>query len=358
MWDIEYQRVIEDLKVGPTTKPVQLNKKLTWARDILVEVDVDPEPEEPLTWEDTPMKDEEASKFRGIAARLNYLAVDRVDLLFVSKDCSRHMSKPRNKDWDKLKRIGRYLLHVPRLVHCYKWQQGPQYLSAYSDSDWAGCRDTRKSTSGGAMMHGRHLIRAYSKTQSNIALSSGEAEYYAMVKAASEGMGLKAMAEDFKQNIEPWLYVDATAAIGVAQRVGVEKIRHLETQSLWLQQAVRQKRVGLAKVLGTMNPADAMTKALDSGTMIRLIEIMGLEVRGGRPEAAPALEVAPESVEEVANIIVSEYDDQDLDELRDTESVEMMKSLAAHADGCSEPSASEYSTEPNDAQTINVRLPG
>ena len=107
MWDIEYQRVIEDLKVGPTTKPVQLNKMLTWARDILVEVDVDPEPEEPLTWEDTPMKDEEASKFQGIAARLNYLVVDRVDLLLVSKDYSRHISKPRNQDWDKLKRIGR-----------------------------------------------------------------------------------------------------------------------------------------------------------------------------------------------------------------------------------------------------------
>ena len=128
------------------------------------------------------------------------------------------------------------------------------------------------------MMHGRHLIRAYSKTQSNIALSSGEAEYYAMVKCASEALGMKAMAEDFDVKMEPWLYVDATAAIGIAQRVGVGKIRHLETQSLWLQQAVRQKRVGLAKVLGTMNPADAMTKALDSGTMNRLIEIMGLEI--------------------------------------------------------------------------------
>ena len=66
------------------------------------------------------------------------------------------------------------------------------------------------------MMHGQHMLRAYSKTQSNIALSSGEAEYYAMVKAASESMGLKAMVADFQRGIEPWLYVDATAAMGVA----------------------------------------------------------------------------------------------------------------------------------------------
>ena len=137
------------------------------------------------------------------------------------------------------------------------------------------------------MMHGRHMLRAYSKTQSNIALSSGEAEYYAMVRAASESMGLKAMVADFKREVEPWLYVDATA---VAQRVGLGKIRHLETQSLWLQQAVRNKRVGLAKVLGTMNPADAMTKALDSNTMNRLLDLMGLEKRDGRPEVAPTIE--------------------------------------------------------------------
>ena len=54
--------------------------------------------------------------------------------------------------------------------------------------------ETQKSTSGACFMHGSHLIKAYSRTQANIALLSGEAEYYSMVKAASEGMGLSAMA--------------------------------------------------------------------------------------------------------------------------------------------------------------------
>ena len=78
------------------------------------------------------------------------------------------------------------------------------------------------------------MIKAYSKTQVNIALSSAEAECYSMVKAASEGLGLKAMTMDYNKPLSPWMFVDATTAIGVAQRDGQGKLRHLETQSLWL----------------------------------------------------------------------------------------------------------------------------
>ena len=59
-------------------------------------------------------------------------------------------------------------------------------------------------------------------------------------------------AMDYGEDIDPWLYVDASAAIGVAQRTGLGKIRHLETGSLWLQEAVKKKQVGIAKVKGTL----------------------------------------------------------------------------------------------------------
>ena len=178
----------------------------------------------------------------------NFLAVDRPDLLYAAKECSRRMSCPRIHDWEALKRVCRYLIACPRMVHSYRWQDEPNTITVYSDSDWAGCRETRKSTSGACFFHGDHLIKAYSKTQANIALSSAEAEYYSMVKAASEGLGLKAMTMDYNKPLSPWMFVDATAAIGVAQRVGLGKLRHLETQSLWLQEAVRDKRIGLSKV--------------------------------------------------------------------------------------------------------------
>ena len=79
--------------------------------------------------------------------------------------------------------------------------------------------------------------------------------------------------------------------------MGLGKVRHLDTQSLWLQQAVRQKRVGMAKVAGTMNPADAMTKALDSITMDRLLGLMALDCRGGGAAIAPNAEKLDENPE-------------------------------------------------------------
>ena len=101
-------------------------------------------------------------------------------------------------------------------------------------------------------MHGAHLIRSYGRTQSTVALSSAEAELYAMVSAASEGLGAKAMCLDFGDGDAHGLFdVDASAAIGVATRKGLGRIRHLDTQSLWIQDAVRSKRVALTKVPGT-----------------------------------------------------------------------------------------------------------
>ena len=112
-----------------------------------------------------------------------------------------------------------------------------------------------------------------------------------MVKAASEGLGLKAMTEDYNQPLSPWMFVDATAAIGVSQRIGLGKLRHLDTQTPWLQEAVRDKRVGLSKVHGPVNPADLMTKHVDHGTQIRLMGLMSLEARTGRAESAPEIQM-------------------------------------------------------------------
>ena len=74
------------------------------------------------------------------------------------------------------------------MVHSYRWQDQPNSLTVYSDSDWAGCRKSRKSrksTSGACFFHADNVIKAYSKTHANIALPSSKAECYSMVKAAS-----------------------------------------------------------------------------------------------------------------------------------------------------------------------------
>jgi hypothetical protein len=210
------------------------------------------------------------------------------------------MSSPRNGDWVALKRVVRYLLGKPRLVWRFVWQEKPNFLSAFSDSNWAGCHDTRKSTSGACFMHGSHLVKAYSRTQSNIALSSGEAEFYGLVSTASEVLGLVAMSEDFGGKIDAFLYADASAAIGVANREGLGRIRHLDTQSLWVQRVLRQRRLGLGKVLGTEDPTDFITKHVDSKLLGDHVRCMGCEFVAGRAELAP--QVVQEVVDTVEYI--------------------------------------------------------
>ena len=122
--------------------------------------------------------------YRGVAARANYLAADRPDLQHAAKEVCRWMSTPTEVALMSLKRIGRYLEGRPRLVYKYVFQEAGM-IDCYSDTDWAGCPRTRRSTSGGCLVLGKHLIKCWSTTQGPISLSSGEAEFYGVVKASS-----------------------------------------------------------------------------------------------------------------------------------------------------------------------------
>ena len=66
----------------------------------------------------------------------------------------------------------------------------------WSDADFAGCRNERKSTSGAVILLGSHSLKSWSLTQKVIALSSGEAEYYGLVKSGSQGLGIRALLGD------------------------------------------------------------------------------------------------------------------------------------------------------------------
>ena len=94
------------------------------------------------------------------------------------------MTIPTVGAWKQLQGRGRFLVVKPRLVWQFQWQGVVDQISAYGDSDWAGCRKTVKSTSGGVVLLGNHAVKSWSSTQAVIALSSGEAEYYGLVKGA------------------------------------------------------------------------------------------------------------------------------------------------------------------------------
>jgi len=219
------------------------------------------ETKEELAKEDHELSPEVATEFRGLAARANYVSLDRVDIQYTTKEICRDMASPKASSLSKMKRLARYLLGAPRQPIMFQpcVEDFPEML-VYSDSDWAGCLRTRKSTSGGGVDIPGGILKTWSSTQASIAQSSGEAEYYALVRAASEALGMKSIMHDLGWDCKIRLLVDSSAAKSIASRTGLGKLRHLEIKFLWLQECVRMGKVVLSKVRGDINPADVLTK--------------------------------------------------------------------------------------------------
>ena len=197
------------------------------------------------------------------------------------------MASPTEASLNALKRLGRYVAGHKRMVFHYPWQDVDR-VDTYSDTDWAGCPKTRKSTSGGCLMLGRHLIKSWSSTQASIALSSGEAEFYGVVKASGVSLGYQALLADVGLKVPIRVWTDSSATLGICGRQGLGRLRHIDAQCLWIQQRVRDGSVQLYKVRGDDNPADLFTKHLVSQDRINnLLELFGCRHRDGRAELAP-----------------------------------------------------------------------
>ena len=139
------------------------------------------------------------------------------------------------------------------------------------------------------MLHGARVLWTWSVTLSVQALSSGEAEFYSVLKGTVEALGLSALAEELGFRFRPpRVGTDSTAAKGAASRHGLGKLKHLELH-LWIQELVRTRRVTLVKEASESNFADLMTKHLEQERMIALLKLGGYEFREGRPEGAPRL---------------------------------------------------------------------
>ena len=130
-------------------------------------------------------------------------------------------------------------------------------------------------------------MKHWSKTQPTIALSSGEAELSGIGAGMAQALGVQALAADMGWDLQPRVFSDATAAIGISKRRGLGKIRHPHTCDLWVQEQTRTGRVLLEKVLGTENPADIFTKYVDHVIMSKALKTMNCEYKEGRAKAAP-----------------------------------------------------------------------
>ena len=243
--------------------------------------------------DDIALTPELATQYRANVARGNFMCSDRSDIQYTVKELSRHMANPRRCDLGRLKRLARYLAGRPRIKvqYLYQTEEEGNQITVYSDTDFAGCRETRKSTSGGVLMIGKHLIKTWSSTQSVIAMSSGEAEYYGMVKAAAQALGISSMIADLtdKKETSIELKSDASAAIGIACRRGMGKVRHIEVNQLWLQEKVVKGRIIITTIGTYSNLADQLTKPVTAEKMQYHFDNTHQKVTAGRHPMAPSV---------------------------------------------------------------------
>eukprot|EP00973_Karenia_brevis_P034320 4734258-Karenia_brevis.AAC.1 len=127
----------------------------------------------------------------------------------------------------------------------------PKRRKVQTDSDWGQNIKDRKSTSGGVWFMGEHCIKIWSASQAAYALSSAEAELYAMVK----GLG-----------------TDSSAAESFVYRRGLGKMRHLEIRDLSLHKEVSDGLLEISKIPGKDNPADLLTKILGIKEIVHRLE--------------------------------------------------------------------------------------
>ena len=227
-----------------------------------------------------PLRPQEATMYRALAAKCNYISADRCDITFAVKEICKRMSIPSHGDWERIKRLARYLIQYPRLETVFPFEDLPKVIQAYSDSDWAGDRETRRSTTAGALIFGRAAIKVITKQQQILAKSSAEAELYAVNTMAGEALSMRSILKDMNINVGIVLHVDAKATIGILHRHGLGKMKHLQVQHLWLQEGIRNGNFKILKIPTKDNLADIGTKPLAGERIQYLVRKLNMSCGG------------------------------------------------------------------------------
>ena len=138
-------------------------------------------------------------------------------------------------------------------------------------------------------MLGQHCLKTWSKTQGCITLSSAESELLGAVRGGVEGLGMISILNDLGREARVCLHMDASAALGVIQRKGVGRVRHLDVATLWLQEKQLRQVMEFRKVHGLSNAGDLMTKHVPHEVISKHLGALNCDWRQGRAQSAAQL---------------------------------------------------------------------
>ena len=134
---------------------------------------------------------------------------------------------------------------------------------------------------------GEHCVKTWSSNQAVIALSSGEAEFYGIVKGASNALGVSGILRDLGVNLLVSLNTDASAAKGIASRRGLGKVRHVELSELWIQERVARGQITIWKISGSENASDSLTKHSSGERIAQTLHFCNQTIEPGRHAIMP-----------------------------------------------------------------------
>ena len=217
--------------------------------------------------------------YRSLIGSLQYLTHTRPDILFAVGILSRHMENPTQEHYIGVKRVLRYLKGTENYGLFYKRGDLRGELIGYSNSDFAGDRNDRKSTSGHIFFLGGMAVSWSSQKQSIVALSSCEPEYIAATSATCQAVWLSRLLGELMRNevMKAMLLVDNQSSITVSKNpVHHYRTKHIDIRYHFVRQCVEDQKIEIEFVRSEDQLADTFTKALGKMKFLEMHHRIGI----------------------------------------------------------------------------------
>jgi hypothetical protein len=217
--------------------------------------------------------------YRQMVGSLNYLTTTRPNISYFVSILSQFMANPLEVHWNATKRVLRYLQGNISFGIEYTNHLNVE-LTGYSDSDWVGDPDDRKSTTSYAFSIGSGVVSWSSKKQPTISLSSTEAEYKALCSATCEAIWLRRILEDVGQKQEgpTSIKCDNQSTIKLASNpIYHARSKHIETQHYFVREKIQSQEIEINYCNTNDNVADIFTKSLGKIKFVTFREMLGVK---------------------------------------------------------------------------------
>ncbi|KAJ4781946.1 polyprotein [Rhynchospora pubera] len=221
----------------------------------------------------------DATLYKSLVGSLRYLTCTRPDILYAVGLVSRFMEEPRTTHWKAIKRILRYIQGTLSLGLFYDSSANDFGVCGYSDSDWGGDTDDRKSTSGFVFYVGNTAFTWLSKKQPIVTLSTCEAEYVAAATCVCHAIWLRQLLKEmnFAQEDATQIYLDSKSAIELAKNpVHHERSKHIDVRYHFIREQVKMKNIELIHVKSEDQVADIFTKPLPIKLFEKFKNLLGM----------------------------------------------------------------------------------